>query len=182
MVDDAVFDDDLPPGVGGDPSALLHVFDGEDSKLPLNYDYLNGEDRDALIVEVLKEALNELETNYGPDVSTWLTPVRTTRFDPQGFLFNPQFGQPELRMHSMNRGTYNHIVEMPKWKWKNLNRQETTHGVNVIPPGQSGFFSIVTGPSPHAVDQLALYETWTYKPMVFRYDDLIIESSMILTL
>ncbi len=170
MVNNEVFDNDLPPGVGGSPSTLLHVFDGENSKLPLSYDYLNGEDRDTLIVRVLKEALDELEIEYGSnDVTTWLTEVSTTRFSPQGFLSNPLFGQPELRMHSMNRGTYNHIVEMPKWKWKNFFRQEPTHGVNVIPPGQSGFFSIVTGPSPHAYDQLALYETWTYKPMLFRY-------------
>ncbi len=180
MVDNEVFDDDLPyigtppylSRVGGDPSALLHVFDGEDSKLPLNYDYLNGEDRDTLIVRVLKDALAELETQYGADISMWLTPVRTTRFSAQGFLSNPLFGQPELRMHSMNRGTYNHIVEMPRWKWKNLFRQEPTHAVNVIPPGQSGFFSMVTGPSPHAYDQLALYETWTYKPMLFRYQSI----------
>ena len=169
-IDNEVFDDDLPPGIGGDPSTLLHVFDGEDSKLPLNFDYLNGEDRDEVIVQVLKEALIDLELAFGSnDVSTWLTPVRTTGFSPQGFLSNPAFGQPELRMHSMNRGTYNHIVEMPKWKWKNLFRQEAPHAVNVIPPGQSGFFSMVTGPSPHAYDQLALYETWTYKPMLFRY-------------
>jgi len=173
MVDNEVFDDDLPPGVGVDPSTLLHVFDGENSKLPLNYDYLNGEDRDTLIVRVLKEALDELEIEYGSsNIFTWLTPVRTTRFSPQGFLSNPLFGQPELRMHSMNRGTYNHIVEMPKWKWKNLFKQEPTHAVNVIPPGQSGFFSMVTGPSPHAYDQLALYETWTYKPMLFRYQSI----------
>ncbi|GAH22918.1 unnamed protein product, partial [marine sediment metagenome] len=54
---DEVFDNDLPPGVGGSPSTLLHVFDGEDSKLPLNFDYLNNEDRDDVIVRVLKEAL-----------------------------------------------------------------------------------------------------------------------------
>ncbi|MFX0210021.1 MAG: penicillin acylase family protein [Candidatus Hodarchaeota archaeon] len=190
MVDEAVFDDDLPyigtfpyiTRVGGDPSALLHVFDGENSKLPLNYDYLNGEDRDALIVDVLKDALAELETTFGPDVSTWLTPVRTTRFSPQGFLFNPAFGQPELRMHSMNRGTYNHIVEMPRWKWKNLNKQEPTHGVNVIPPGQSGFMNIY-GQFDHVIDQLPLYETWTYKPMRFRFGEIwdVAESWMFLS-
>jgi penicillin amidase len=171
MVDNEVFGNDLPPGVGGSPSTLLHVFDGEDSKLPLNYDYLNGEDRDELIVRVLKEALVILETNHGPDVSTWLTPVRLTTFNPQGFLSNPLFGQPPLRMHSMNRGTYNHIVEMPKWKWKNIYRQAPPNAINVIPPGQSGFMNIF-GQFDHVYDQLPLYETWTYKPMRFRFNEI----------
>lgn len=181
-VDNEVFDDDLPPGVGVDPSTLLHVFDGENSKLPLNYDYLNGEDRDVLIVRVLKEALAELEIQYGPVISTWLTPVRLTTFGPQGFLSNPLFGQPALRMHSMNRGTYNHIVEMPKWKWKDLTKQAPTHAVDVIPPGQSGFVNYM-GQFNHAYDQLPLYETWTYKPMLFRYNNImdVAESLMTLT-
>ncbi|MFX1386245.1 MAG: penicillin acylase family protein [Promethearchaeota archaeon] len=161
-VDNEVFDDNLPPGVGGGTSTLLHVFDGEDSKLPLNFDYLDGEDRDTLIVRVLKEALAELEASYGPDVSTWLTPVRITRLWSQGAL-------PTPKMHSMNRGTYNHIAEMPKWEWWHAIGKPDPHAVNVIPPGQSGFFSIVDGISPHAYDQLMLYDTWTYKPVRFRW-------------
>ena len=35
-IDNEVFDDDLPPGVRGSDSTLLHVFDGENSKLALN--------------------------------------------------------------------------------------------------------------------------------------------------
>jgi hypothetical protein len=75
-------------------------------------------------------------------------------------------------MHYMNRGTYNQIAEMPGG-WKGFMRQP--HAVNVIPPGQSGFIGLVNGvpkPSPHAYDQLPLYETWTYKPMFFRAEDL----------
>lgn len=160
-IDDEVFDDDLPPGVGGSDSTLLHVFDGEDSKLPLNFDYLNGEDRDTVIIRVLKEALGELTASLGPDVSTWLTPVRTTGFSQQGAL-------PSPRMHAMNRGTYNQIVEMPRWKWKDITRQDPPNAVNVIPPGQSGFMNYLQQFN-HAYDQLPLYETWTYKPMLFRY-------------
>ena len=160
-IDDEVFDDDLPSGVGGSDSTLLHVFDGEDSKLPLNFDYLNGEDRDTVIVRVLKEALAELTAEYGSDVSTWLTPVMTTGFSQQGAL-------PSPTMHAMNRGTYNHIVEMPRWKWKDISRQDPPNAFNVIPPGQSGFMNYL-GQFDHAYDQLPLYETWTYKPMLFRY-------------
>jgi penicillin amidase len=173
MVLEEVFDDDLPSfaEVGPIhreyasvwPSTLIHVFDGEDSKLPLNYDYLNGEDKNGLIIRVLKWAIGNLTADLGPDISTWLTPVRTVTFDQMGAL-------PTQTMHYMNRGTYNQIVEMPRFSlW-----YRPPHAVNVIPPGQSGFMSLIDGvpiPSPHAYDQLLLYETWTYKPMLFRFCD-----------
>lgn len=168
-------------GVGGSSSLLIHVFDGEDSKLPLNYDYLNGEDRDEVIIRALQKALNELETNLGSDISTWLTNVSITYLKSQGAL-------PTQKMHSMNRGTYNHIVEMLKtrrWKWGwRQHKKPSPRAVNVIPPGQSGFFSNVTGISPHAFDQLELYDTWTYKPVLFHYRDIknVAESTITLTL
>jgi hypothetical protein len=126
-------------------------------------------------VRVLKAVLVDLTGKYGPDMSTWLTPVRTQKFSQLGAI-------PAPTMHYMNRGTYNQIAEMPGG-WKGFMTQP--HAVNVIPPGQSGFISLVNGipkPSPHAYDQLPLYETWTYKPMFFRHEDLsgVIESSMFL--
>lgn len=180
MIFNAVFADDLPPGMEASPSTLLHVFEGDDSKLPMQHDYLFGQDRDEIIVQVLKDALVYLEALFETDViSTWLTSVRTVTFTPQGAL-------PALTMHAMNRGTYNHIVEMPKWKWKHLWRRPPPHAVDVIPPGQSGFISLVgeiPTPSPHFMDQLHLYETWTYKPMLFRYKAIknVAESITIMT-
>jgi len=85
----------------------------------------------------------------------------------------------------MNRGTYNHIAEMPTQTWMTSSwwfRRSSAHAVNVIPPGQSGFFSIVTGPSPHAYDQLNLYDTWTYKPVRFSYFDVMGVAESISTL
>jgi penicillin amidase len=167
-IDNEVFDDDLPPGVSASSSTLIHVFDGEDSKLPLNYDYLNGEDRNEVIVRVLKEALAELEIEYGSDISTWLTPVQTITFSQQGALSAPE-------MHAMNRGTYNHIAEMPR-------KKDPPHAVDVIPPGQSGFMNYL-GQYNHAYDQLMLYETWTYKPMLYSYGHIkaVAESTTILS-
>ena len=159
-----IFDDDLPPGVRDSLSTLLHVFDGPASKLPLNYDYLNGEDKTKIINRVLKWAIGNLTADVGPNMEEWLTPVRILFFSQQGAL-------PMPIMHSMNRGTYNQIVEMPKWKWWHLFRRPDPHAVNVIPPGQSGFMNYL-GQFEHAYDQLILYETWTYKPMIFSYSDL----------
>jgi len=162
---DEVFDE---VGVGGSLSLLIHVFDEGDSKLVLNYPYLNGEDKDDVINRALEKALEELETAYGSsNISTWLTPVMMTN------LWSQTPALPTLRMHSMNRGTYNHIAEMPKrrkwWWWWCL--PKSPNAVNVIPPGQSGFVNVVTGASPHVDDQLDLYDTWTYKPVLFNYWD-----------
>jgi penicillin amidase len=171
----AVFADDVPADLmkvsEWQSSTLIHVFDGASTKLPLNYDYLNGEDRNTVIVRVLKWAIGNLTLKYGSNMSTWLTEVRTTTFNPLGALNQP----PNLlKMHSMNRGTYNHIAEMPRL-WSLWSLWKPPHAVSVIPPGQSGFVSLVNGTpvvSPHAYDQLSLYETWTYKPMLFRFWDI----------
>lgn len=152
-------------GVNGGVSTLIHVFDGVDSKLPLNFDYLNGESRDKPIIRALKMAIADLKAARGDDISTWLTPVMITSLWSQGAL-------PTPKMHSMNRGTYNQVAEMLKdqrWYWL---YKPPPRAVNVIPPGQSGFFSALTGPSPHAYDQLALYDTWTYKPLLFEEMDI----------
>lgn len=159
-IDNAVFDDDLPLGVGASASTLIHVFDGLDSKLPLNYDYLNTEDKNDVINQVLKDAIVYLIGEHGPDMDTWLTPVRKQWFSAQGAL-------PSTVMHSMNRGTYNQVVEMIKTRGWSV-WDDTVNAMNVIPPGQSGFINGYMELSPHAYDQLMLYETWTYKPM--RYD------------
>jgi len=175
LIYDEVFDDDLPPGVRGSLSSLIHVFDGPASTLPLNHDYLNGEDRDEVIVRVLKDALANLESDLGPDMSTWLTPVNIVIFSQQG-------GLPAPIMHAMNRGTYNHIAEMLVWDfsdWRNLFAKP--HAVNVIPPGQSGFLNYL-GQYDHAYDQLPLYETWTYKPMLYGYGDIMAVAESIKTL
>lgn len=181
---DEVFDDDLPPypPIGPIhrefarvwPSTIIHVFDGPESKLPLSYDYLNGEDRDEVIARVLKDALAYLTGIFGPDMSTWLTPVMRVEFDEMGAL-------PDPTMHAMNRGTYNQIVEMLKRGRKNCFGRYP-HAVNVIPPGQSGFVNYLGEPSPHAYDQLILYETWTYKPVRFTFWEIweIAESFQIL--
>ena len=162
----AVFNDDLPTGVSASDSTLIHVFDGPNSKLTLNYDYLNGQDRNQMIVAVLKEALQELTNELGSDMTAWLTPVRKVKFSQLGAL-------PAPTMHYMNRGTYNHTAEMPR-RWGTGITPPIA--VDVIPPGQSGLISIkgnVPTASPHAYDQLPLYETWTYKPMRFSYEEIL---------
>ena len=169
-----VFEDDLPPypEIGPIhrefarvwPSTIIHVFDGPDSKLPLNYDYLNGEDRDEIIIRVLKWTIGNLTEERGPNIDTWLTGVKIWVPNALGVL-------PPPVMHYMNRGTYNQIVEMPKTKKCHRFRNPYPYAYNVIPPGQSGFMNYLFEYN-HAYDQLELYETWTYKPMKYKFRDI----------
>ena len=168
-----VFTGILPPDIigriKGNPSLLLRVFRGETT-----YNYLGARDRDTLIVNVLKAALDALAIQYGSgNMSTWLTPVRMQRYDALGAL-------PGDELHPyMNRGTYNQIVEMPSTPPSHAKppahavaKGPPPRAVSVIPPGQSGFVRFPGVPSPHAFDQLPLYAAWEYKPMLFRSDDI----------
>jgi penicillin amidase len=148
-----VFEGILPESlineVKGQPSLLIRAF-REDAGL-LYPGYPSGATLDTLIIEALEEAVDELTAEYGADMSTWLTPVRMQDYDETG-------GLPGADLHPyMNRGTYNHIAEM----------STPQVAVNVIPPGTSGLLVYPGVPSAHAYDQVELYASWTYKPMLF---------------
>jgi penicillin amidase len=152
----AVFTGILPPDtineVRGRSSLLIRVFRADASLLYTGYP--KGATLDAIVVNALKDALADLEAEFGSsDMSTWLTPVRMQDYSPQG-------GMPGDDIHpAMNRGTYNQIAEMVAG--------EIPNAVNVIPPGQSGMLAYPGIPDPHVADQVLLYATWTYKPMLF---------------
>jgi penicillin amidase len=151
----AVFNGILPPNLINEakkyPSLLLRVFRADAGLLYPGYP--TGAALDTLIVDALKDALDDLETEYGSsDMSTWLTDVRMQDYDEMGIL-------PGEDLHPyMNRGTYGQIAEMLAAGLPNA--------MNVIPPGQSGFVAEFI-PSPYVYDQVQLYATWTYKPMLF---------------
>jgi penicillin amidase len=147
-----ILSEDLMGQLKSYPSLLIRVFHGA----TLNYNYLGARDKDQLIVDALKAALAELETKYGSDMATWLTPVRMQSYDAMGALPAAYASHPY-----MNRGTYNQIAEMVADGLPNAK--------NVIPPGQSGSMVLLHNtptPSPHAYDQVELYATWTYKPIL----------------
>ncbi|MBU1941200.1 MAG: penicillin acylase family protein, partial [Candidatus Thermoplasmatota archaeon] len=135
-------------------SLLLHILQGDASKLPLRYkNYLDGKTINEAIITALNNAITTLINEFGTtNISLWLTPVDMDGFSEIGALPSPQ-------MPDMNRGTYNQIAEIP------LNPSEMVHAVNVLPPGQNGFVNATGLPPPHSYDQLPLYIKWNFKPM-----------------
>lgn len=137
-------------------SLLLHILQGENSKLDLRYRHYLNDSMDSVIIDALNHALVVLESQYGTtNVSAWMTPVKIVRFSELGGLASPE-------MPYMNRGTYNQVIEIPRWT---KDRHDTLRSGNVLPPGQSGFVNASGVPSAFAFDQLPLYTSWLFKDM-----------------
>ena len=144
-------------------SLLLHILQGDSSKLQLRYKHYLNDSLNTVLMNALTKALSTLEAHYHTtNVSEWLTPVDTTKFSELGSLASPS-------MPYMNRGTYNQIIELPIWTH---NPSLSTFGENVLPPGQSGFVNASGVPSVFAYDQLSLYTSWMFKDMHITGQDL----------
>jgi penicillin amidase len=147
-------------------SLLLHILQGDSSKLHLRYKQYLNDTIDAVIIDALDQALLRLENQYNTtNVSLWLTPIDMVDFSELGSLESPL-------MPYMNRGTYNQVIELPRWTKEPLSSPK---GENVLPPGQSGFVNSQGVPSPFAYDQLPLYTSWMFKDMHIIGDDLSLD-------
>ncbi len=145
---------------------LYHALLGEDSTIPNDYDFFNGEDPKSIVLNSLIEAINILTAQFGSDMNNWLLPVVPQKFFYKNFAGIPQANQDEeLTLPiNMNRGTENHMVVLNPWGIK---------GVDVCPPGQSAFIAPDGTPDPHYADQMALYENFSSKPMLFYSKDVL---------
>jgi penicillin amidase len=156
----ATLQDELGSTYYNDASLFLHLLQGSDSNIPLSRDYLNGIPVSVMLQNSLETALSALQTQFGTsNMDLWLTPRREHTFNPNNFLGIPQALIPVRNLRqNMNRGTENHIVK--------LGRGDVS-GVNINPPGQSGFVAPDGTPSPHYADQLDMFEDYKgYKPML----------------
>jgi acyl-homoserine lactone acylase PvdQ len=124
------------------PSLILHILDGTRSGVPPSRDYLNGRNKNEIIIEALKKALDNLGAKYGPQMNLW-------RYDQPEIYFKPLPGIP-----GTSRGTYIQIIEVSRPFFR---------GESILPPGQSEDIS-----SPHYSDQRELAGYWRFKPMIYQ--------------
>ncbi|OLS33957.1 penicillin acylase family protein [Bacillus sp. MRMR6] len=134
-------------GVSGVTSDLLyHVLHANEEDLGTKFKFLGKLDLNQIVSDSLQTAVEKLTVaNEGKEMANWRTTTGKINFQQLGAR-----GVPSIL--SMNRGTYNQIVEFSK---------ASTKSVNILPPGQSG------NPfSSHFDDQRLLYANWEYKPMI----------------
>ena len=158
-----------PPGgstnVQTGTKIVYHSLLGDDSTIANFYDFFNGVDPLDVVLEALIQALDELGSEFGTDDMTqWLLPVVQQRFVTTNFNGIPQ-ANPDEELFlpvNMNRGTENHMVVL---------KPSGLKGVDVCPPGQSGFVAPDGTPDPHYQDQMVLYRDFEYKNMLFYPND-----------
>jgi penicillin G amidase len=129
-----------------DENLLMRVLEGAKSGLPLSRDYLNGRDKNEVIIESLRKALDNLAARLGPQMNLWGT--------KQGEIdFGPLAGIPNTE-----RGTYTLAVEASKPIFRSF---------SILPPGQSE-----SSHSPHFSDQREMAGFWRYKPLLYKREQL----------
>ncbi len=126
---------------------LLRLLEGDDAAVQPVYDYPRGRSMLDLASRALKESLDTLSNERGPDMTGWGPKVATVDFGDAGPIASAR-----------GRGTYMQAIRLPK---------SGARGFNVLPPGQSE-----DRDSPHWKDQLGLYEAWKYKPTIWNLDEL----------
>lgn len=138
----------------------LRVLEGSKG---LRHNFLNGKDPNTVMEGALQKALAEIRQKYGDDTTKWLKKVTMLKLSntlPGSNLTMGQGNPVEIPM--MNRGSGVEILEASKGWIK---------GVDVLPPGISGFINKERKASEHCSDQLKLYLDRRYKDMLFYPED-----------
>jgi penicillin amidase len=144
---------------------IIHVFEGEESKLPPSRDYFddittpNQETKDEIIIRSLGEALDFCEDHFGTkDMYAWSWDEFS--YWPLGPLGKvPNLYMDPNRHHTdiIGGGASSQLMEASPG---------FPNAHNLVPPGNSG-----NPASPHAKDQMDLFVNFKYKPMVFGIDE-----------
>lgn len=131
---------------------------GPSAGIAQNHDFFHGADHLQVVRDALADAVEQLLSRFGPNMSRWRTATRPHVFSTKNFLGIPQADESERLAFSpaQNRGTENHRVT-----FDSAGRIDIC---DVAPPGQSGFVSPDGLASPHYRDQFDLYREFGCKP------------------
>jgi len=146
-------------------SLLLRAMQGSAAGLPLQYDYFNGQDHDAVIVRSIRETIDILKPQFaGKDMGEWRLPIFWKYFDPARMTPDrpalPGDGVPRARTAAMlGLGPYvvkNHGGE----EWVGLMELTPKHPVlySVVEAGGQNLFIDPNGKgNPNLTDQTMLH-------------------------
>lgn len=178
----AVFKDDLPPALfsqvaGLTPptatrnlspgfKALVHTLQGGGSGVAQTYDFLNGEDKGALIRRTMLQTLDRLAVKYQTqEFGKWLVPTSRHTFLTENFIGVPQALPEELLEFTplMNRGAENNHISLGA---------TGVESCDVTSPGQGGGITADGKRAAHYSDQMQIYIDFSCKRQWTRQADI----------
>lgn len=141
----------IPTGV----KAIVEALEGR-----AEFDILNGETPESVILAALRETVLQLTGTNGEHISELRLPVARRPFVPRNFLGIPQAGKDELMTAPIeqNRGTENNMIVM---------QRDAIVAWEVAPPGQNAFISPDGTKSKHYDDQFEMYQKFARKRVWF---------------
>jgi len=154
-------------------SVLLRTIEGADAGAPMQYDFFNGRDRDAVLLDTIRTTWQRLQKRFDTDdIKEWRQPIFWRYFGdvPEDELANLGY-DPEFIDYISGAAVQLGAIPlkiphngMPEWTCVMDMRSDQPHLQTLIPTGgQSWFVSMQMKPSPHIDDQIERHRTFDYK-------------------
>jgi hypothetical protein len=152
-------------------SLLLRALQGSSAGLPLQFDYFKGRDRDAVIVETLRQTIDTLQPQFpGKEMEDWRLPVFWKYFDPArespDYPALPGDGPTTARTWAVLGLGPARIVHNGGEEWVGLMELDPARPVlySVVEAGGQSMFIDPSGKgSPHLTDQVAMHAENEFK-------------------
>jgi acyl-homoserine lactone acylase PvdQ len=160
-------------------SLLLRALEGNDAGLPLRFDYFNGRDHDAVIVQTIRETIDSLRPQFaGQDMADWRLPVFWKYFDSA----RQTPDRPALPGTVPKRARTSALLGLGPYlvkhhggeEWVGLMELTPAHPVlySVVEAGGQDLFIDPSGKgNPHLTDQTMMHAENEFKRIVMSIDD-----------
>jgi penicillin G amidase len=152
-------------------SLLLRALQGKSAGLPLQFDYFKGRDRDAVMVETLRQTLATLQPQFpGKEMEDWRLPVFWKYFDPArespDHPVLPGDGPTAARTWAVLGLGPSSVVHNGGEEWVGLMELNPDHPVlySVVEAGGQSMFIDPSGKgNPHLTDQVTMHAENEFK-------------------
>ena len=160
-------------------SLLLRALQGRDAGLPLRFDYFNGHDHDAVIVQTIRETIDSLRPQFaGQDMADWRLPIFWKYFDPaRQTADRPALPEslPKVARTAALLGLGPSVVKHHGGEeWVGLMELMPTHPVlySVVEAGGQDLFIDPSGKgNPHLTDQTVMHAENDFKRIDMSIND-----------
>ena len=160
-------------------SLLLRAMQGKEAGLPLRFDYFNGQDHDAVIVQTIRQTIDSLKPQFaGQDMANWRLPIFWKYFDPG----RKTSDHPELPGAESSRPRTSAVLGLSPYmvkhhggeEWVGLMELTPAHPVlySVVEAGGQNLFIDPSGKgNPNLADQTAMHAENEFKRIDLSIED-----------